>query len=113
MVVKPHKHTTSPVKGTPIMFNEIKEGIWSVGNDILFANKAAVYQFASATGVAADVDSTEYPARGVLTDGILNLSSSGSIRLAVDQLLEGSLAKNNQVCTKLTYTSVCGRRKTH
>ena len=95
------------------MFNEIKEGIWSVGNDILFANKAAVYQFASATGVEADVDSTEYPARGVLNNGVLRLSTSGAVRLAVDQLLEGSTAKNNQICTKLTYTSVCGRSKLH
>lgn len=93
------------------MFNEIKSGIWAAGNDILFANKAAVHQFAASTGVFADVDSTAYPARGVLKDGVLNLSSSGAVRLTVDQLMEGSIEKNSQVCTKLTYTSVCGRQK--
>lgn len=95
------------------MFTEINRGIWAAGNDMLFADKTAAWEFKQSTGLDVDLDAVEYPARGVVTGSTLNLTTSSTVRMVVEQLLSGNPEKNHAVCTKPTYTSVCGRAKLH
>lgn len=95
------------------MFNSINKNTWAAGNDVLFATPEAAKRFATEAGVEVDVTASDYPARGVVTGGRMDLTSSGAIRMAVEQLLMGQTKDENEVCTKQTYTSVCGRKKFH
>ena len=95
------------------MFTSTTKNTWVSGKDVLFATPEAAQRFATESGVTVDVTVADYPARGVVNGTELSLSSSGAVRMMVEQLMMGQNSDETEVCTKLTYTSVCGRRKLH
>jgi len=95
------------------MFTSTTKNTWVSGNDVLFATPEAAQRFATESGISVDVSAADYPARGFVNGAELALSSSGSVRMMVEQLMMGQDSEEKEVCTKQTYTSVCGRSKLH
>lgn len=67
----------------------MKNTIWQVGNDVLFAEQIDVIQYCKANGLVFDTEHTDFPARGVITNGKLVLTSGSAIRMMVGQLQDG------------------------
>lgn len=67
----------------------MKNTIWQVGSDVLFAEQIDALQYCKVNGLVMDTSYNDFPARGVLKNGELLLSTGTAVRMTVSQLQDG------------------------
>jgi len=67
----------------------MKNTIWQVGSDVLFAEQIDALQYCKVNGLVMDTNYNDFPARGVLKNGELVLSTGSAVRMTVGQLQDG------------------------
>lgn len=67
----------------------MKNTIWQVGNDVLFSEQIDVIQYCKVNGLVFDTEYNDFPARGVISNGVVKLSTGTAIRMMVGQLQDG------------------------